>query len=189
MKQSLAQKLQVKSGCKTEWTTAAGSVVTTEKAETQFSFLELHENRVITWSVHLTPDINLGRYDMILGRDALQALGIDIKYSSATINWENAEVPMRHPLANPKNDFFINEDGTPVKSATDRISQIVAAKYEKADLEQVVQSQNQLTDVEKSALLKLLYKYENLFDGTLGKWEGSPYNIELKPNALPYHGA
>jgi hypothetical protein len=26
-----------------------------------------------------------------------------------------------------------------------------------------------------------------LFDGTLGKWTGEPYHIELKPSAIPYH--
>ena len=30
-------------------------------------------------------------------------------------------------------------------------------------------------------------KYEDLFDGTLGKWQGTPYNVELKPDASPYH--
>jgi hypothetical protein len=32
-----------------------------------------------------------------------------------------------------------------------------------------------------------LQKYKDLFDGTLGKWTGSPYDIELKEGAQPYH--
>jgi hypothetical protein len=28
-------------------------------------------------------------------------------------------------------------------------------------------------------LLSLLYKYEHLFDGSLGIWHNKPYNIEL----------
>ena len=30
-------------------------------------------------------------------------------------------------------------------------------------------------------------KVQELFDGTLGKWKNTQYNIELQPNALPYH--
>ena len=33
----------------------------------------------------------------------------------------------------------------------------------------------------------LLQKYEEMFDGTLGKYTGSNYTIELKENAKPYH--
>ena len=31
-------------------------------------------------------------------------------------------------------------------------------------------------------------KFEGLFDGSLGKWTGKPYHIELRPDAKPYHG-
>jgi hypothetical protein len=36
-------------------------------------------------------------------------------------------------------------------------------------------------------LLSLLHKYQHLFDGLLGTWNDKPYDIELKPNAKPYH--
>ena len=28
---------------------------------------------------------------------------------------------------------------------------------------------------------------EILFDGTLGKWEGKPYHIDLRDNVTPFH--
>jgi hypothetical protein len=34
-------------------------------------------------------------------------------------------------------------------------------------------------------LLRLLQKYEALFDGTLGKWNTDPVNIELSKDAKP----
>ena len=37
-------------------------------------------------------------------------------------------------------------------------------------------------------LIKLLTKFEKLFDGTLGTWKNTKYDIELKPGATPYHG-
>jgi hypothetical protein len=44
-----------------------------------------------------------------------------------------------------------------------------------------------LTSTQKKDLFTLLNKYSTLFDGTLGKWKGEPYNIEIKPDATPYH--
>ena len=46
---------------------------------------------------------------------------------------------------------------------------------------------NYLKDKHKNSLLELLQKYENIFDGTLGKYTGSNYAIELKEDAKPYH--
>jgi hypothetical protein len=36
-------------------------------------------------------------------------------------------------------------------------------------------------------LLSLLHKYQHLFNGLLGTWNDKPYDIELKPDAKPYH--
>jgi hypothetical protein len=44
-----------------------------------------------------------------------------------------------------------------------------------------------LTTNEQLSLKKLLSKHESLFDGTLGKWTGEPYHIELNPDAISYH--
>ena len=40
---------------------------------------------------------------------------------------------------------------------------------------------------EREMLFKLLNKYKDLFDGTLGRWNLGTYDIELKPDAKPYH--
>ena len=42
-------------------------------------------------------------------------------------------------------------------------------------------------DKHKNSLLELLQKYEKMFDGTLGKYTGSDYTIELKEDVKPYH--
>ena len=46
---------------------------------------------------------------------------------------------------------------------------------------------NCLKDKHKNSLIELLKKYENMFDGTLGKCRGSDYTIDLKEDAKPYH--
>ena len=40
---------------------------------------------------------------------------------------------------------------------------------------------------QKKKLLILLLEYNHLFDGTLGDWKTDPVDLELKPNAKPYH--
>ena len=42
---------------------------------------------------------------------------------------------------------------------------------------------NYLKDKHRNSLLELLQKYKNMFDGTLGKYTGSDYTIELKEHA------
>ena len=50
-----------------------------------------------------------------------------------------------------------------------------------------MESCSHLKHVEKEKLAKLLTKYENLFDGTLGQWKGPPVEIQLREVAKPYH--
>ena len=74
-------------------------------------------------------------------------------------------------------------DTTEVK----RIQEILDAKYAPADLQSECSKYNALTEIEKKKLLKLLYKYESIFDGTLGTWQTEDIKIELNPDAKPYH--
>jgi len=69
----------------------------------------------------------------------------------------------------------------------DRVKTILDAKYEKANLDQVAAAQTHLSAEEREKLKILLGKYETLFNGTLGKWQGKPFDIELLPGAKPYH--
>ena len=55
---------------------------------------ELHDNRVVEWDFHVAKD--MGAYDMIIGRDMLQDLGIDIRFSDNTIVWDGQEMPFKN---------------------------------------------------------------------------------------------
>ena len=76
----------------------------------------------------------------------------------------------------------------PETTEAQRIQDILDAKYCKADLEQLSQECDQLDKEEQQKLLKLLQKYEQLFDGTVGTWNTEPVDLILKdPNCPPYH--
>ena len=93
---------------------------------------------------------------------------------------------MREATATIAQSYLVDETG-PVADSTNQIKKILDAKYEAADIPTIVESCTHLTDLEKSKLAKLLLKYEELFDGTLGKWKGPPVDIQLRENVKPYH--
>ena len=75
------------------------------------------------------------------------------------------------------------------RDATKRAVEILDAKYEKANLAQVVDENcRHLTTQQRNALLRLLIKHEELFDGTLGDFKTPPVRFHLKKGERPYHG-
>ena len=92
-------------------------------------------------------------------------------------------------MKTPQNikETYINEVNTIIGTSTSCVSHILDAKYEKADMVEVSQKNTRPNKQEQRMLLKLLLKYEHLFDGKLGVWQDANYNIELKPDVSPYH--
>ncbi len=75
------------------------------------------------------------------------------------------------------------------KVATQRVVEILDAKYEKADLQAVADAIGPYLSLhDKNKLLELLEEFEELFDRTLGDWKTGPVSFELKEGAKPYHG-
>jgi hypothetical protein len=83
-----------------------------------------------------------------------------------------------------------SEEPKVTAEATERIVKILDSDYHKADLQKVVAKATQLNKRQQLSLLCLLQKYEALFDGTLGKWNTDPVNIELRfstTESRPWH--
>ena len=64
---------------------AAGHLTTNTETATSFSFPELHVNKLINQSLHVV-NLNIDRYDMIIGRDLIRSLGIDMHGVDMTIH-------------------------------------------------------------------------------------------------------
>ena len=61
-----------------------------------------------------------------------------------------------------------------------RIQNILDAKYCKAELAKIAQECDQLDKEDQQKLLKLLQKYEHLFDGTVGTWNTNQWTLSLR---------
>ena len=123
-----------------------------------------HKHRDITWNAHVDESPkDASRYDMIVGRDLMHELDMDILFSRASMVWDNAEVLMQDPdwldTANIKQfeqEMFMAHDPTTTDAA--RIQRILDTKYSKADLTEVVEELHHLTAEQQKHLLKLLRK-------------------------------
>ena len=125
-------------------------------------------------------------YDMIIGWDLLDYLGIDIQFSKSCIMWDTMEIPLQSAHATITDSYYI-EDSPKLLTSFDCVKEILDTKYKPADLDKVVKESMHLSKNEQEKLHKLLVKYEDLFDGLLGSWSGESYDIELKENITPFH--
>ena len=137
-------------------------------------------------------------FDLILGVKTLRELGIVLDFRTKEITIDEIILPMRDinnlstsskiEKAWSVNHNMVHEPKS-TEEATQRAIHILDAKYEKADLQSVVDTNcPHLSLPDQNKLLELLTKYEDLFDGTLGDWDTEPVSFELKEGAKPYHG-
>ena len=101
----------------------------------------------------------LGQYNMIIGRDLLHCIGIDILFSERTIKWNHVSVPMKQVDSDVQTQFYV-EDTAGIEDPAERLSKILGTKYAPADLNQIVSGLEHLVLSEKAQLKELLEKYE-----------------------------
>ena len=159
-----------------------------------FSLTEFSDKKIINHKFNLFESTDLG-YDMVLRRDLMYKLGMDISFEHKNISWEGIIIPMRdynklrkYKMSKMELKAFISESAEPVvtEKATTRIIKILDANYQKADLKAVVQQAVHLNSRQKEMLYALLIKYKSIFDGRLGEWKTEPVDLELKDGEEPH---
>ena len=106
--------------------------------------------------------------------------------------WEKATVLMKDygslPTLQSADEYGDKILITDVENkVTTQMTRILDAKYEKANLAEVVAESEHLTLDKLSKVLAVLTRYENIFDGGLGRWKTTPVKLELKADATLYH--
>jgi hypothetical protein len=195
----------------TIWKTNAGVYLTKYEVPLRFSLPEFAPSKEIEFTMAVDETEKTSKYDMVLGRDILRALGIDILFSNGKLSWDGITIPMKSTekltrlLQSPsdasikqeEDDYFllieenfsIQLEGEHSKEANLRAQRILDAKYTKGDIETTVENEcKHLSYFQRQKLKILLYEHEILFDGTLGRWDTKPVNFEIRPGEKPYHG-
>jgi len=185
------------------WGTSNGTFQTKKVGVIDISFTEYSASKL----VKLTPDIveyEVGAqaplYDLIIGKQTLHDIGavLDFSFREKTITIDSILLPMRNIVnlqVKPsvtralKHNAFQAQEPISTQKAAKQVIGILDAKYDKADLPEIVRTScPHLTPSERDMLLSLLLDYELLFDSTLGDWNRPPASIKLKDGAKPYHG-
>ena len=125
---------------------------------------------------------------MIIGRDLIRSLGIDIHGADITIHWDYASIPWRDIDSTTNYLFALSKYNSPFNSETKRMKRILDAKYYKANIKTIAESSTHLDPQERNEIYKLLKNQECLIDGNLVTWHGNPYDIKIIPDAEPYPG-
>ena len=74
-------------GNQVQWTTAAGCFTTNQMRQIVFQLPEFSSKKKIVHNFHVTQDMALN-YDMIMGRDVLNELGIIVDFAQKVLTWE-----------------------------------------------------------------------------------------------------
>eukprot|EP00980_Cylindrotheca_fusiformis_P024771 scaffold12437_cov101-Cylindrotheca_fusiformis.AAC.1 len=108
----------------------------------------------VTTDVHLTNGIS-DRYDIIIGRDLMQELGLKLNFNDDVIEFYDLSVPMSDIDVQPREELkFATGIKEPASAAeaVDRVSRILDAKYAPVTPEQILENSPHLTDDQKGSL-------------------------------------
>ena len=110
----------------------------------------------MTWNFHIVDGPM--NYNMIIGWDLLSELGIDVLFSSHKVLWDFKDTPFKTVYVTEKIDYHVI-DSPCIEDATERIKQILDAKYEKADIREIAEACTHLTSKEQQKLEAVLRKH------------------------------
>jgi hypothetical protein len=154
-----------------------------------------HTDKIVEWKAYVDSHNSSkeSRYDLIIGRDLMEEIELDLKFSDMTMTWHGATIPMKDSsllreenIEQLVNELFYLHD--PNTTEAERIQQILDNKYTPADLQNIADNCNCLDKEQKQQLYELLSKFPDVFDGSLGTWQTEPVELELKnPDEKPYH--
>ena len=112
------------------------------------------------------------------------------------MEWYDAILPMRDPFGLSAKNFDDMEDSLHVQLEDEMFGQdwldsyateILDAKYEKTDINDLVDKLDHLNNDQKNDLRKVLNKNAKLFNGTLGVYPHKKVHIDIDPKAEPVH--
>jgi hypothetical protein len=181
------------------WNTLNGMFQTKQKAEIELNFFKYSDSKRYL----VEPDVveydknNRPQYDLILGVKTMKKYGIIFDFKDKMITVDEVKLPMQNinylqdssTLRALRLNHSLAMELQSTQDATKRVTWILDAKSQKADLQAIVRDNcRHLSTNQHKKLLQILKKYELLIDGTLGDWKTKPVSFQLKEGVSPYHG-
>jgi hypothetical protein len=159
---------------KSNWSIMGGQFANDKTGLVSFSRPQFNLKKQISCVFHVDDRSKTSStYDMINGQDLLGELGIVLNFNNKTVTWDTETISMNDRGTLNSRDALSevhlseNEPQSLVKELS-RSTKILDAEYMPVVLEDVIKMCNILNTEEQHELLKLLQKYEHLFDATLG---------------------
>jgi hypothetical protein len=175
-----------------KWDTATGIFQTEGSVEIEnYHLPQFTWKHNITTSFHMFQKRPKDKYDFILGHDLLKGLGLIIDYSASQFMWDNITVDMVPSGYWTKNKITSTAKGWNAEKQQRNemhVTQILPADYKPTDIIEVVQNQTHLTADEKEQLQRMLFDFQDLFQGKCSKFKGEPIELELLPWSKPFYG-
>jgi hypothetical protein len=152
------------------WNTLNGIFQMQPKAQVELNFFEYSDSK----RYHVEPDVveygkdNRPQYDLILGTETMKEFGIILNFRDKMITFGEIILPMRNInnlqgssiLRALRHNHSLAMEPQITQDATKRATQILDAKYRKADLQSVVRDdcKHLSADQQKKLLLLQLHK-------------------------------
>ena len=136
-------------------------------------------------------------YHMILGLDFLCAVGIDILCHQKQLQWDEATLAFQpHDTYKETHTnihaclieaFAYGDEEDDPEGLGYKSMQIMEAKYEAIDTDELTQAQKQLTPTQRTDLARLFHKFPQLFDSELRMYPHHQYHLDLQVGAKLIH--
>ena len=79
------------------WHTKSGSFSTNEICPIRFMLPAFHTDKVVEWNAYVDAQYSSTKpkYDLIIGRDLMEEIELDLRFSDMTMTWHGATIPMK----------------------------------------------------------------------------------------------
>jgi hypothetical protein len=172
-----------------QWDTATGTLLTQGTVDIKKRCLpQFTTDRHVASTFHTLTKRPNDKYDVILGRDLLQSIGLDTHYSASQFTWDSISVAMVPSGYWSKEKIEHIDASWNNKHEEAHITEILPAEYKPCDINAIVNEQTHLSTIEKDKLRSVLLEFSDLFKGECGKYNGDPIDLELIPGAKSFYG-
>jgi hypothetical protein len=138
-------------------------------------------------------DNSQSSYDVIVGMDLMQAVGINISCTTKTVSWNDNTIPFHpsdyfgstFPISLAEAMYVIEAEEQEAAALGYKSKTILHSKYEAINTEEVAEQQKHLSQRQRKDLAKILGKYTKLFSGKLGCYPHRKVHLELVKDAKP----